>query len=171
MLSVDPIQRTVGVAGEMAQTSVSRRAFVRAGLAAAALVALGGCSMFRRSSDLDTAYSDLQKTLDNLTEDEVRQSRLASIARRIENRCQELTQEHDEFRDRFDSLSRNRDTTSAELVEVVEGFAARRTTQRNELFRLQDELRRELTEEEWDLAVDALAQTQEAYTRPKVSGD
>ena len=171
MLSVDPSQRAVGVAGKMARTSVSRRAFVRAGLAAAALVALGGCSMFRRSSDLDTAYSDLQETLDKLTEDEVRQSRLASIARRIENRCQELTQEHDEFRDRFDLLSRNRDTTSADLVEVVEGFAARRKTQRNELFRLQDELRRELTEEEWDLAVDALAQTQEANTRPRVGGD
>jgi chromosome segregation ATPase len=160
-----------GAMGKAAKSTVNRREFIRAGLGAAALLALGGCATFRRSSDLDKAYSNLQETLDDLTDDEVRQSRLASIARRIENRCRELIQEHEEFRDRFHSLSRKRNTTTAELDEVVESFAARRTKQRNELFLIQDELRQELTEEEWASAVEALNKTQEAYTRPKAGSD
>ena len=169
---MDPITSPVaGPIEKAAKSTVSRREFIRAGLGAAALLALGGCATFRRSSDLDKAYSNLQGTLDDLTDDEVRQSRLASIARRIENRCRELTEEHEEFRDRFHSLSRKRNTTTAELDEVVESFAARRTKQRNELFVLQDELRRELTEEEWALAVEALNQTQEAYSRPNVGSE
>jgi len=172
MDTIDPDTFPVtGPTEKPAKSTVNRREFIRAGLGAAALLALGGCATFRRSSDLDKAYSNLQETLDNLTDDEVRQSRLASIARRIENRCQELTQEHEEFRDRFHSLSRNRDTTSAELDKVVEGFSARRTKQRHELFLIQDELRKELTEEEWALAVQALNQTQEAYSRPKVGSE
>jgi len=141
---MDPITSPVaGPIEKAAKSTVSRREFIRASLGAAALLALGGCATFRRSSDLDKAYSNLQGTLDDLTDDEVRQSRLASIARRIENRCR----------------------------EVVESFAARRTKQRNELFVLQDELRRELTEEEWASAVEALNKTREAYTRPKVGSD
>ena len=151
---------------------VSRREFLRVATAAAALLALGGCATFRGSSALDKAYSDLQETLEDIAEDDdVRQSRLASIGRRIENRCRELTQEHDEFREQFHTLSRNRDTASADLSEVVGGFTARRTQQRNELLRMQDELRNELTEKEWALAVEPLNETQEAYTRPTVGSD
>ena len=150
---------------------VSRREFLRVAMAAAALLALGGCATFRGSSALDKAYSDLQETLDDIAEDDVRQGRLASIARRIENRCRELTQEHDEFREQFHTLSRNRDTASADLSEVVDGFTARRTQQRNELLRMQDELRNELTEKEWALALESLNETQEAYTRPTVGSE
>ena len=109
-----------------------------------------------------------QTPFTDIPTDGIRQSRLASIAQQIEKHCQELTREHDEFRQEFDTLSRKRDTTSSELNELVEGFATRRTTERNELLRMQDELRAELTETEWIKVVKALNQTLEAYARPKI---
>jgi hypothetical protein len=152
--------------------SVSRRQLLRAGLATAVLLVLAGCSSFRGSAnDLDKAYRNLQDTLDDIAEDDKQQAQLASIARRINNRCRELIQEHDEYRERFDALSRKHNTDAAELYALTEGFTSRRTKQRNELFRLQDELRRELTEDEWLLAAEALAVKQAAYSRPSVGGD
>ena len=56
------------------------------------------------------------------------------------------------------------------LSSLAESFTSRRTRQRDELFRLQDELRRELTEDEWTLAAKALSASQNAYARPKVGG-
>jgi septal ring factor EnvC (AmiA/AmiB activator) len=154
------------------KASVSRRELLRAGLAAAALLVVAGCTSFRSSpNDLDKAYRNLQDTLDDIAEDDKQQAQLASIARRIGNRCRELTQEHDEFRERFDALSRKRKTDSAELSALTEGFARRRTKQRDELLSLQDELRRELTQDEWILAAEALTVKQAAYARPSVGGD
>jgi hypothetical protein len=157
--------------GDSCEGPVSRREFLRIGVAAAALLALGGCATFGKSSNLDKAYSNLQKTLDGLTRDEVRKSRLATIARQIENRCRELIQEQQEIQERFDSLSRMLSATSSDLVEAVDGFSVRRTQHRNDLLRLQDELRNELTEKEWALAVQALNETQEAYSPPKMGSD
>ena len=152
--------------------SVSRRKLLRVGLAAAALLVVAGCTSFRgTTNDLDKAYRNLQDTLDGIAEDDKQQAQLASIARRIDNRCRELTQEHDEFRERFDALSRQRKTDSADLYALTDDFVRRRTQQRNELLSLQDELRRELTEDEWILAAEALTAKQAAYARPSVGGD
>lgn len=128
-------------------TPIGRRDALRIGLASAALFAISGCAIFKGSkSDMDKALEGLQETLDGFGEDEVRQSKLTSIARRIENRCRELIQEHEEFSDTFDKLSIKRGTTSNQLHEFVNGFASRRTEQRNSILRLQDELRLELNE-------------------------
>ena len=149
---------------------VSRREALRVGLAAASLLVLWGCQSSKGSrADLDKAHRSLRRTLDNIAEDDHRQARLASIARRIENRSKELVEEHDEFRARFDALSRDRETTEAQLEELVSAFGSRRTSQRNDLMHLQDELRAELTAEEWVQAVESLTQTQQAYARPPVS--
>jgi len=154
---------------ELTASTISRRETLRITLAASALLLVAGCGMFRKSDgDLDKAYRDLQETLDGIAKNDSQQDRLISIAQRIENHCRELTREHDEFRVQFDALSRERDTTSAELDELAEGFATRRTVERNDLLRMQDELRAELTEAEWIKAVGALNQTQEAYTRPTI---
>ena len=147
---------------------ISRRDALRIGLASAALFAISGCAIFGGSkTDLDKALSTLQKTLEGFGEDEVRQSKLISIARRIENRCRELIQEHEEFSATFEKLSIKRETTSGQLNEFVDGFTTRRTEQRNAILRLQDDLRLELSEEEWIEAVRALNSTQEAMARPR----
>ncbi len=155
---------------DVERSRVSRRQAIRIGLATASLLVLSSCQSPKGSgADLDKAHRSLRRTLDNIAGDDNQQARLASIARRIENRSRELVEEHDEFRARFDALSRDRDTTAAELDELVSEIAGRRTAQRNELLHLQDELRAELTAEEWAEAVKVLTQTKHAIARPPVS--
>ena len=148
---------------------VSRREVIRVGLAAASLLDLWSCQSTKGSqADLVKAHRNLRSTLDHMTEDELREARLASIARRIENRSMELVEEHDEFRDMFDALVRDRGTTQMQLKELISAFGRRRTEQRNGLLQVQDELRAELTPEEWTEAVEVLTQTKRALVRPPI---
>jgi outer membrane murein-binding lipoprotein Lpp len=154
---------------DVALSTISRRETLRITLAASALLLVAGCSMFRKSdSDLDKAFSNLRATLDEIATDTDQQERLIAIAGQIETACRGLTDEHDAFVEQFEGDARQRDISSSALEQVVEGFAERRTEHRNQLLVLQDELRAELTEQEWAMALEALNQTQEAYTRPKV---
>ena len=155
--------------GVVAASTISRRETLRITLAASALLLVAGCGMFRKSeSDLDKAFTTLTETLDEIATDTDQQERLIAIAGQIETACRALTNEHDAFVEQFEGDARLSDTSSSALEQVVEGFAERRTEHRNQLLGLQDELRAELTEQEWAMALTALNQTQEAYTRPKV---
>ena len=148
--------------------SVSRREFLRIGLATATLVVVAGCGSLRRKSDLDKAYQNLQNTLNSIAKDDAEQARLASLSQRIVDQCRALTKEHDEFRRKFDALSRQRDTKSTELDGLVDSFKTRRTQHRDAILRLQDDLRRELTEEEWTKAVEVLNEKAAAFKRSNV---
>jgi len=149
---------------------VSRREALRTWLATASLLVLSGCQSLKGSgADIEKAHRSLRRTLDDIADGELQEARLASIARRIENRSREFIEEHDEFRAMFDAVSRDRDTTDAQLEDLVGDFARRRTAHRNQLFQLQDELRAELTADEWTEAVEALTQTKQALARPPVS--
>ena len=150
-------------------STISRRDTLRITLAASALLLVAGCGMFRKSdSDLDKAFSNLTATLDEIATDADQQERLVSIAEQIEAACRALTDEHDAFVEQFEGEARQRDTSSSDLEQVVEKFAADRTEQRNRVLALQEDLRAELTKQEWTVAVEALNQTQEAYARPKI---
>ena len=148
---------------------ISRRETLRITLAASALLLVASCGMFRKSeSDLDKAFTALRETLDEIATDADQQERLIAVVGQIETACRALTDEHDTFVEQFEGEARQRDTSSSDLEAVVAGFAERRTKHRNELLGLQDELRAELTAQEWTIALEALNQTPEAYTRPKV---
>ena len=150
-------------------STISRREILRIALATSALLLVGGCAMIRKSdSDLDKAFGNLRTTLDEIATDADQQERLIAIAGQIEKACRDLTDEHDAFVEQFEGDARQRNTSSWDLEQVVEEFAGRRTKHRNQLLVLQDELRAELTEQEWTTAVEALNQTQEAYARPKI---
>jgi hypothetical protein len=170
MLAMSRATKTNGLQGmDDAVSTLSRRDALRISLAASALLLVAGCGMFRKSgSDLDKAFTTLRDTLDELATDSDQQQRLIAIAGQIEEACRALTGEHDAFVEQFEGDARQRDTSSAALEQVVDGFAERRTEHRNQLLVLQDELRAELTAKEWTTAVKALNQTQEAYRRPQV---
>ena len=149
--------------------TLNRREALRISLASSALLLIAGCSAFRKSeSDLDKAFRNLTTTMDSLAADSDQQASLISIAERIEQSCRDLTFEHDAFVEQFEVEAQRRDTSAAELEKIVQGFGQRRTSERDQLLRIQDELRAELTEQEWVTAVKALDQTREAYTRPKI---
>ncbi|MBT8332178.1 MAG: hypothetical protein KJP06_07605 [Deltaproteobacteria bacterium] len=147
---------------------VNRREFIRVGLMAAAMLAATGCAYLRGSkNDLDTAISDLRKTLDTFEADDARKARLASIGRRIENRCIEFTELYLDYRRRLDTLSRQRSTPTALLKVLVDDFSTRRKRYRNELLGVQEELRQELTREEWGRAIRVLNSKTDAKWRTK----
>ena len=153
----------------METATLNRREALRISLASSALLLIAGCSAFRKSeSDLDKAFRNLDTTMDSLAADSDQQASLISIAERIEKTCRDLTFEHDAFVEQFEAEAQRRETSSAELEKIVQGFGQRRTSERDQLLRIQDELRAELTEQEWATAVKALDQTREAYTRPKI---
>ncbi len=137
--------------------SVSRRDALRISLATASLLVVAGCqSGGSAARAFESASKDLRKTLDGMAANDVESARLASISRRLESRSRELLEDHLEFQSNLDTLSILPEVSSAELKRMGSEYQARRITLRNDLLRLQDELRAELTAEEWDEVVDAL---------------
>jgi hypothetical protein len=149
---------------------VSRRGALRIGMASTALLALTGCGLLGGARGSEAAYKNLADTLDALAASENQRALLRSISRRITNRCREIQEEHDEFRIRFDALSRDRDISASELEQLVEGFSARRVQHRSELLYAQDELRVALGETEWKTAIRALNRTKRAFSRSTTEG-
>ena len=145
---------------------VSRRDALRVSLASAALLVVAGCQAGGRSiAQLESASKELRKTIEGMSENDVERVRLASIARRLEARSRELLVDYREFQDDFDTLSINRDVSSSELSRMTDEYQARRIAGRNDLLRLQDDLRAELTADEWDEVVDVLNRKAQSIAR------
>ena len=144
--------------------NVSRRDAIRISLAAASLLIVAGCQS-NSAKALESATRDLRKTLDGMAANDVQSARLASISRRLESRSRELMEDHLEFQGNFDTLSILPEVSSADLKRLGTAYQARRITLRNDLLRLQDELRVELTAEEWEKVVDALNKKAKSVTR------
>jgi len=166
--SQSPLSEITADRGSAAASTVSRREALRIALAASALLVVASCGMLRRSqSGVDKAFMTLRETLDAIATDAGQERQLLAIAEQIETACRDLIDEYDAFIEQFEGHARQRDTGSSALQQVVDGFAVERTKQRNHLLELQDELRSELTEQEWSMVVEALNQTQDGDTRPE----
>ena len=135
---------------------VGRRDAIRITLATAASWVVAGCQSSGSRSDFDAASKDLRKTLDGVATSDQERARLASIARSLESTARELLDDYAKFQTDFDALAVDRDTPTADLDSMSRQFQARRIAQRDDLLRLQDELRGELTAEEWDAVVETL---------------
>jgi hypothetical protein len=137
---------------------MTRRDAVRVSLVTAATLVVTGCLSPERSGpDLASAQRQLKRALDDVADDEVARTRLYSIAEQIERRARQLVEEHEAFLVRFDELSRNRGTTESELMDLVDSVAVRqRTALRDDLLRLQDELRAEVTRDDWAIVAEVL---------------
>ncbi len=144
---------------------VSRRDALRVSLASAALLVVAGCQAGGRSKQLESASEELRRTIKGMSENDVERVRLASIARRLEARSRELLVDYREFQADFDTLSINRDVSSSELSRMTDEYQARRIAGRNDLLRLQDDLRAELTADEWDEVVDVLNRKAQSIAR------
>ena len=149
-------------------TLLSRRQALK--LAVASVLLVSGCSTMTSSSDLDAAMSDLDVALNQIGGNG-EQEKLASIARRIEARAQDLAAKHRVFSDDFDRLLSEYDATEAQLEQLIETYATRRVALRNDLLQLQDELHAALTPDQWAEVVEVLNNTGNAiaaYTLSEV---
>ena len=141
------------------------------GLAAAAFVlAVSGCATFRRGSELEEAFADLESLLDELAKNDARQVYLASVARRIKIRCRALIAEHEEFVLSFGTMLSTRDISEAQLSRVINEYGERREWLRNDLLRLKYELHDALTVDEWAEVVQVLNHKSQAVAETTISG-
>ena len=150
--------------------SVSRRDALRMSLATASLLVVAGCQSSRSSADFDAASKDLRGMLDGMATGELDEARLASISRRLEVKARELIDDYQEFKSNLDTLTVNRDVSSDGLGEMASRYQARRIALRNDLYRLQDELRGELSAAEWEEVATALNRKAESIARQKSRG-
>ena len=131
-------------------------------LATAGCFVASSCSLFDgpvgndSSIALEAASRELFQILDGLDRSAVQEVRLLTIARRIASDARLLIDEQTAFLSDFDRLSRRADVSDSDLLELVDAFAVRRVRVRDELFGLQDQLRAELSTDEWAKVVVAL---------------
>lgn len=147
--------------------TISRRQALK--LAISSVLIVTGCTSMSKSSDLDTAVSDLNGLL-NETAVESERTLLTSIASKIESRARELVAEHKTFTGSFDHLISDYKTTEAQLNQAVAAYTIRRRQLRDELLHLQDELHYAMTPDEWDEVVQILNQTGDAISSYTLSG-
>ena len=126
----------------------SRRRLLQ--LAAASLVVVSGCSVFRTTSELDEAREELRNLLREIADGEAEEVRLLAIAHRIDTRANELGSEHTAFTENFNELAAKRDVTSDHLTNLVTDYETRRVWLRDDLLRLQDELQAALSDDDWN---------------------
>ena len=143
---------------------LSRRQALRMALATSALLVLEGCGTLRRS-ELDQARRDLVHTIAELADDP-REDALRSAAEHIVDAALELYDENEAFIKRFDKQSKDRDVSADQLQNTVNRFELRRGELRRNVLEAQDDLRRELTREEWAQAVQALNRKAKAVLPP-----
>lgn len=147
------------------EPELSRRQALRMALATSALLVLEGCGTLRRS-DLDKARRDLLHTIAELAKDDEREDVLRSIGQRIADAAFELYDESEAFIERFDKQSKDRDISADQIQNTVNRFELRRVELRRNVLEAQDDLRRELTREEWAQAVQALNRKAKAVSPP-----
>jgi len=145
--------------------AVSRRDALRITLAAAAMMVVAGCQTSPGSSELEAANKALRNTLEGMPASKERRARLVAIARRIETQSEAMLDDFRAFYDEFDKASIDRTVSGAELERMGREFQTRRVAQRNEMLELQDELRAELTDEEWQEVVETLNRKAASLTR------
>ena len=128
------------------ETELSRRNFML-GLAAAALLLSAGCARFRGGSELDKAYAELNRLLQQAGGAD--QDQLTSIASQIRNGTGLLLANYTDFSTRFNRMAADRSVSGGQLQQLVNNYETERLSQRNQLFELQDQLHAALPADAW----------------------
>lgn len=135
------------------QGGLNRREFL-IGLGAAALMIAWGCATFRRGSELDAAFADLDALLNRASGADADQ--LASVAKRIRADSRRLVDAHETFLKTFNDKASTRSVTEEDLQELVADYAVHRQSLRNDLLYLQDELHAALPPDAWPDVLEVL---------------
>jgi hypothetical protein len=148
------------------QVTLNRRDFV-IGLGASTLMVISGCATSRNSSEMDTAFADLEVLLNQSGGSNTEQ--LASIARRIRDQSREFLNTNQTFITAFNGQASSRSVTMEELQRLVDNFDVDRQTLRNKLLQLQDELHTALPADAWPDVLEVLNRKSEAITANNIS--
>ena len=149
------------------QAGLNRREFLL-GLGAAALVIAWGCATFRRGSELDAAFADLNALLNQASGADTGQ--LASIAKRIRAESLKMVDAHETFVKTFNDKASSRLVTGKDLQEQVDDYALHRQSLLNDLLYLQDELHAALPPDAWPDVLEVLNRKSQAIDGRKSVG-
>ena len=133
-------------------------------LAVASVLLISACTAVKEEeSDSDRALSELGKLLDEMAGNDKQQA-LIGIAERLETQARELVAEHQAFVVDFNRMLNDRAVTENQLGELINAHTKRRTSLRNNLLQLQDELHTSLSPEDWAEVVQVLNHTGKALS-------
>ena len=148
------------------QSGLNRREFL-IGLGAVSLLIVSGCATFRRGSELDAAFADLDAQLNRASGADTEQ--LASIAKRIRTQSQALLDTHETFITTFNDKASNRSVTAEQLQKLVSDYEVQRQTLRNDLLHLQDELHAALPPDVWPDVLEVLNRKSQSVAARNIS--
>lgn len=122
-------------------------------VSAVALLLVSGCVSFRRGSELEQLFADLEALLDDsgAAKDE-----LLEIAGRVRVQSRSLQELHREFADGFNRQAIDRKVPDEELLQVVTDYEASRRELRDQLLNTQDELHVSVSSDMWPDVLDIL---------------
>jgi len=148
------------------QSTLNRRGFI-IGLGASALMLISGCATSRNSSEMDTAFADLEVLLNQSGGSNTEQ--LASIARRIRDQSREFLNVNRTFITAFNAQASTRSATREELQKLVDNYEVERQALRSKLLHLQDELHAALPADAWREVLEVLNRKAETIAAKNIS--
>ena len=154
------------VKNSIGDVTIDRRTFI-IGLGTSALMVISGCATSRNSSEMDTAFADLEVLLNQSGGSNTEQ--LESIARRIRDQSREFLNANQTFITEFNGQASSRSVTGEALQKLVGNFDLDRQTLRNNLLHMQDELYAALPADTWPEVLEVLNRKSEAITANNIS--
>ncbi len=136
-------------------------------LSAVSLLIASGCATFRRRSELEEAFAELETLLNQASDAYADQ--LASIVKHIQTRSQTLVKNHQTFVEDFNRMASKRSVTAEELQKMVDNYDHTRKKLRNDLLYLQDELHAALPPRIWPEVVEVLNCKSQTIAAKKLS--
>lgn len=139
--------------------NIDRREFI-IGLSTSAIVLVSGCATFRRDSEIEAAFADLEELLHSAAADDA--DKVVSIAEQMKSESRVLLDTHATFVANFNDTAADRTATQDDLNTLVDGYLTQRKTQRDALLHLQDELHAALPADVWTEVLDVLNRKSQA---------
>ena len=125
---------------------MNRRGFLVA-VSATALLLVTACATFRRESEVDAAFADLEALLNSAGGSDP--DEIAAIAERMKTATRALLDTHKTFMKEFNEQAADRNVTPDDLDALLDDYLVSRKTQRDALLHMQDELHAAIPADAW----------------------
>ena len=129
-----------------------------------------GCALFDSTTDFDIAVEALEEQLQLVAEDQAEADAFMADASAIVDQTRRMRRSHERFLSRLDRGLRDWNVDEDELLTRIRDYDAVYRQNLGELLRLQQQLREQLTADEWQQIAAALNTTAERLQIRTVGG-
>ena len=143
------------------EDSRSRETFDRRGFLALSVLAscfgLSSCSLFGGGVPTkEEAFARLRETLDEVSKNDEQRARLANLADELENGLDVLVEEVTVFFRQLGELNADYDTPRSDFTDLIGRYKSLRNQARARALDVQERMKAELDEEQWQSVVQGL---------------